>query len=218
MKENIVVKLTAKDDKSACAFADKIISESQETDEWYQYFDDFASLLDHPKSLVRNRALYILAANAQWDVGWQEIINAVRKSDSLLKDTWNKNAEAVAKGIEEAHFETSILKYNDENSLACVVSLVFYSARAYYTEIRELPAGQGFADIVYLPRKNHQDKPTMIVELKWDKSAEGAIEQIKKKKYVKALEDYQGNLLLVGVNYSKDSKAHQCVIEEVSEW
>ncbi|MDY2627318.1 MAG: SufBD protein [Lachnospiraceae bacterium] len=67
MQENIVEKLTVKDDKYACAFADKIISESQETDEWYQYFDDFASLLDHPKSLVRNRALYILAANAQWD-------------------------------------------------------------------------------------------------------------------------------------------------------
>ena len=67
MKENIAAKLTAKDDKSACAFADKIISESQEIDEWYEYFDDFATLLDHPKSLVRNRALYILAANAQWD-------------------------------------------------------------------------------------------------------------------------------------------------------
>lgn len=67
VKENIVAKLTAKDDKYACAFADKIISESQETDEWYEYFDDFASLLDHPKSLVRNRVLYILAANAQWD-------------------------------------------------------------------------------------------------------------------------------------------------------
>ena len=67
MKENIIAKLTAKDDKYACAIADKIISESQETDEWYDYFDDFASLLDHPKSLVRNRVLYILAANAQWD-------------------------------------------------------------------------------------------------------------------------------------------------------
>ena len=67
MKENIIANLTAKDDKYACALADKIISESQETDEWYEYFDDFATLLDHPKSLVRNRALYILAANAQWD-------------------------------------------------------------------------------------------------------------------------------------------------------
>ena len=67
MKENIVAKLTVKDDKYACAFADKIVSESQETDKWYEYFDDFASLLNHPKSLVRNRVLYILAANAQWD-------------------------------------------------------------------------------------------------------------------------------------------------------
>ncbi|MGN0278560.1 MAG: SufBD protein [Lachnospiraceae bacterium] len=68
MKENIIAKLTAKDDKYACGLADKIISESQETDEWYEYFDEFASLLEHPKSLVRNRVLYILAANAQWDV------------------------------------------------------------------------------------------------------------------------------------------------------
>ena len=68
MKERIISMLTAKDDKYACALADKIISESQDTDEWYEYFDDFASLLDHPKSLVRNRAMNILAANAQWDV------------------------------------------------------------------------------------------------------------------------------------------------------
>ena len=67
MKESIIAKLTLKDDKYACAVADKIILESQETDEWYVYFDEFASLLDHPKSLVRNRVLYILAANAQWD-------------------------------------------------------------------------------------------------------------------------------------------------------
>ena len=67
MEENIIEKLTAKDDRYACALADKIISESQDTDEWYEYFDDFASLLDHPKSLVRNRAMHILAANAQWD-------------------------------------------------------------------------------------------------------------------------------------------------------
>lgn len=67
MKESIIARLTLKDDKYACAFADKIISESQDTDEWYEYFDTFASLLAHPKSLVRNRVLYILAANAQWD-------------------------------------------------------------------------------------------------------------------------------------------------------
>lgn len=67
MQENVIKNLTSKDDKFACAYADKIISESKESDEWYEYFDEFASLLEHPKSLVRNRALYILAANAQWD-------------------------------------------------------------------------------------------------------------------------------------------------------
>ena len=65
--QDIIAKLTTKDNKYACAIADKIISESQDTDEWYEYFDAFASLLNHPKSLVRNRVLYILAANAQWD-------------------------------------------------------------------------------------------------------------------------------------------------------
>ena len=65
--QDIIAKLTAKDDQYACAVAEKIISESQDTDDWYEYFDSFASLLNHPKSLVRNRVLYILAANAQWD-------------------------------------------------------------------------------------------------------------------------------------------------------
>ena len=65
--QEIIAKLTAKDDKYACALADKIIAESWDTDAWYEYFDAFASLLNHPKSLVRNRALHILAANAQWD-------------------------------------------------------------------------------------------------------------------------------------------------------
>lgn len=67
MKQDIIAKLTSKDDKFACAFADKIIAESRETDEWFEYLDEFAGLLDNPKSLVRNRAVYILAANAQWD-------------------------------------------------------------------------------------------------------------------------------------------------------
>ena len=76
--QGIIAKLTAKDDKYACAIADKIISESQDTDEWYEYFDAFASLLNHPKSLVRNRVLYILAANAQW--------NDENRFDAILED------------------------------------------------------------------------------------------------------------------------------------
>lgn len=67
MKENIIQKLTSNDDKYACAITNMIMSESQDTNKWYDYFDDFAHLLNYPKSLVRNRALYILAENAKWD-------------------------------------------------------------------------------------------------------------------------------------------------------
>ena len=108
---------------------------------------------------------------------------------------------------------TSILTYNDENSLSCVISLAYFSAMNEYTQVREFPTGKGFADIVYLP-KPHSDKPAMIIELKYDKSAESAITQIKEKHYVKALENYQGNLLLVGINYDKATKRHSCIIEK----
>ena len=107
----------------------------------------------------------------------------------------------------------SILEYNNENTLSCVISLAYYNAVNEYMLIREFPAGKGYADIVFLPRQ-HSNRPAMIVELKYNKSAEGAIEQIRAKEYVKTLEEYTGRLLLVGINYDKETKEHSCVIEE----
>ena len=99
--------------------------------------------------------------------------------------------------------------------MSCVIALAYYSARRYYTRIRELPSGRGFANLVFVPEKRYADKPALVVELKWNKSAEGAISQIKEKKYVKALEGYQGErILLAGINYNKKSKKHSCKIEE----
>ena len=69
--------------------------------------------------------------------------------------------------------------------------------------------------MVFVPRKHAIDKPAMIIELKWDRSVKGAIAQIKEKQYVKALEEYTGNILLVGINYDKNTKEHQCQIESV---
>ena len=68
--------------------------------------------------------------------------------------------------------------------------------------------------MVFIPRKKFPEKPALVVELKWDKTAEGAIEQIKNREYCKSLCEYQGNLLLVGVNYEKDTREHSCQIEE----
>ncbi|SEK97775.1 PD-(D/E)XK nuclease superfamily protein [Ruminococcus albus] len=108
-------------------------------------------------------------------------MKAIRASDELIQDIIDGNAEKVAKGVEICHEDnTSILQYNNENSLSCVISLAFYSARKYYKIIRELPAGKGFADIILLPYQN-TDKPAMIIELKHDKSADTCNQTDKRK-------------------------------------
>ena len=153
--------------------------------------------------------------NAISTMNWHGVADSVEASRKLLEALWQMDADAVAAGIEKAHEEISILQYNDENSLSCTIHLAFYFAREYYTMIRELPAEKGFADVCMIPRKRYADKPAIVIELKWDKSAAGALEQIKGKNYGNALKDYQGNLLLVGVNYDKKAKKHECVIENV---
>ena len=152
--------------------------------------------------------------NSIEDGGWEEVVKAIKSSDELLKSTLNCDEEKVAELIDKAHSDnTSILKYNDENSLSCVISLAYYSARKTYTIERELPAGKGYADLLFRPRKNNSN-PAMIVELKYDKSAEGALAQIKKKQYTDCLKDYSGEILLVGINYDKENKSHTCCIEK----
>lgn len=146
--------------------------------------------------------------------GWGEVSRALKHSVDTLWAIWNQRASIVAEGMEQAHFETSHIQYNDENALSYTISLALYAARDFYTVYRELPTGKGFADMVYVPKKRFGDKPAFVVELKWDKSAEGAIAQIRQRQYCKSLEDYAGNLLLVGVNYDKATRAHTCVIEE----
>jgi hypothetical protein len=152
--------------------------------------------------------------NAMDGSKWSEVINSLRLSEELLEATWRMDGEAVAAGIDAVHREmTSILNYNNENALSCVIHLAYYSARQMYSVFREFPTGKGFADVVFLPRKN-TDQPAMVVELKWDKSAEGAIKQIKEKEYSKVFENYSGEVLLVGINYDKESKVHTCIIEQ----
>ncbi len=148
--------------------------------------------------------------------GWQEVMRSITASEDLLEATLNGDIDMVAKGLDAVHMDTtSILSYNNENALSCVISLAYYSARNYYYLKRELPAGKGFADMVFTPRSNSSDKPAMIVELKWNQSAEGAIQQVKDKQYVKALEDYSGTVFLVGINYNKETKQHECLIETI---
>jgi len=119
------------------------------------------------------------------------------------------------RGVELAHDEnTSILSYNDENSLSCVLSIAYYYARNNYVMHRELASGKGFADIVLIPRKN-VDSPAIVIELKVDKDADSALDQIRRKEYPAKVAEYAANLLLVGISYDRGTKQHSCRIEKV---
>ncbi len=147
------------------------------------------------------------------ETGWEVVGKALVKSADLLEQTLNGNEKFVSDAMNDIHQSTtSILKYNDENSLACALTIAYYTAKSDYSIIRELPAGKGFADIAFVPRR-HSNKPAMIVEFKYDKTATTALQQIKNKDYAGAMKDYTGNMLLVGINYDKD-KRHTCVIEK----
>ena len=142
------------------------------------------------------------------------VYDLIKNTDVLLNDIWSLNSEAVAKIFDEAHQDhTSILPYNNENSLANVIAIsLFLSTTNTYNVVRKLPTGKGYADLVYLP-KSGVNKPALLIELKFDKSALTAITQIKEKNYLQFFKNYKGEVLLVGINYSKDTKTHQCIIE-----
>ena len=174
----------------------------------YLTFDFYTKKVWIPNSEVAQEFI-----NSIEDGGWEEVMRSIRTSDELLKATLACDEEKVAELIEQSHQDnTSILKYNDENSLSCVLSLAYYSARKSYIIERELPAGKGFADLVFKPRSNCHS-PALVVELKYDSSAENAVEQIKEKQYMDCLKDYSGDVLLVGINYDKENKKHSCKIE-----
>ena len=152
---------------------------------------------------------------------WTEIAKSISRCDELLRATISGDTEKVARLIELAHDAyTSVMKYNDENSLSCVLTMAYFTAPGYYNIIREMPAGKGFADFVFIPRANAGKRPAMVVELKYNQSADTAIKQIKEKRYQGALSGYNDKILLVGINYDvegKDKKHHTCVIEEWNE-
>ncbi len=187
--------------------------------------DDVLTLLIHlgylgydaetKRAFIPNKEIIGEFENAMSVGGWAEVMRVLKASERLLEDTINGDADSVAEALDKAHMEVaSILTYNDENSLSCAIGLAYYSARKDYKLIREFPTGRGFADIVFLPLP-HTDKPALVVELKYDKTADTAIRQIKERKYTQALEGYSGAVLLVGINYDKESKTHCCLIERL---
>ena len=158
----------------------------------------------------------------------QEWINALRKvpeeysvtnaiirdSKELLQRTWNGNEEAVARALDISHIHvTSNRSYNNEDALQGAIYLAYIYALNRYTVVKEMTSGKGFADVTFLPA--YREDPAMVIELKRNGSAEGALTQIKEKVYFDSLSRYRGRILLIGINYDEKEKTHTCRIEEM---
>jgi hypothetical protein len=193
--------------------------------------DDILSLLihlgylgyddEHSEVFIPNREILDEFKTSTKTGEWVEPFRAYEASVKLLKATWAEDAEKVAKFLEEAHNQAGNKTYNDEAALSYAIQYAYYAAQKYYTTILELDTGKGYADIVYLPSPKDSDKPALLIELKYNRSADTAISQIKRQQYPDRLEHYKGNILLVGINYDKDVpnvraeyKHHSCVIEK----
>jgi len=165
---------------------------------------------------IPNREVEGELVNAIKDTRWQQIIDTINESQQLLQAVLDGDEETVAKGVDAAHDEnTSILSYNNENSLACVLTIAFHYAKNDYTFHRELPTGKGFADLVLMPRKG-VDNPAIILELKYNKTAAAAIDQIHRKEYTGKATQYSGQVILVGISYDPKTKKHECRIESAA--
>lgn len=189
--------------------------------------DDVITLLIHLGYLAYNqnkRAAFVPNEEIRQELlkaiknrKWDELISFQRESKKLVEATWDMDCKKVAEGIERIHMQfVSAIQYNDENSLSSVLTIAYLSSMQYYFKpIREFPAGRGFTDFVYIPKPEYrQDYPALVVELKWNKNAKTALQQIRDRKYPDSILDYTGHILLVGINYDKNSKEHQCIIEE----
>ena len=165
-----------------------------------------------PNEEIRQEMGYAVDSNP-----WKEMISFMNESQSILDATLRGDGEKVSEGMEKIHADyVSSLKYNDENSLSGVLTIAYLSSMTkYFKPIRELPAGKGFCDFVYIPKPEYRSEyPVLVVVLKWNKDAESAIDQIRGKKYPDSIKDYTDNILLVGINYDKKTKKHECIIEK----
>ena len=175
----------------------------------YLNYDEATGLCRIPNKEIREE----WEAAIEDSENFSKVVKMISDSEKLLKLTQAGDSERVAIALDNAHQTVADpLDYNDESSLKTAIILAYYTATSKYTIIKELPTGIGFADIGFIPVDKKD--PAMVVELKYDKDADSAIKQIKNKNYPKVFENYLDNLLLVGVNYDKNTKIHECVIEK----
>ena len=194
--------------------------------ETFKSKDDVLTLLIHLGYLAYNEdEKSVRIPNEEVRIEFRRILSAVdvnpkwleliQNSKKLLEDTINGNEEGVVKAIVKVRdSEYAPTFYNDEQSLRYIVKFAYIAAVDQYMKTEELPSGHGIADVVYIP-KMRSPLPALIIELKWNKSSEGAVAQIREKNYPAVLEGYGGDILLVGINYNEKTNEHTCKIERI---
>ena len=164
---------------------------------------------------IPNTEVAIEFKNAVSVAGWGELSKSVSASLSLLEDTINLKKEKIARAFDDYHFEaSSLLEFNDENSMRCAIILAYYAAKPFYKIFHELPTGKGFADMVFIPLHN-SSRPAIVVELKYDKTADSAIDQIHRKEYPASLKGFSKRIILCGINYNKSTSKHEVEMEVI---
>ena len=166
------------------------------------------------KLSIPNKELRMKFADSLKDKIFGKVAEIVQESNEMLNATLDKDTKTMERILRSAHSKyTSVLKYNDENSIACVITLVYLSALNRYRVMREQESGEGFADFIFYP-VNENGVP-FLIELKKNKTPEDAIAQIKSRNYMQTLEGYKGEKLLIGITYDTDSKQHDIKIESI---
>jgi len=147
-----------------------------------------------------------------------KVLGIIKKSQDFVDHILNLESESVAEEVEEIHQEyCSTIRYNSEQSLQSVLQVALLSSIEYYDKVKlEEPTGKGFADMVLFPQNGYQnDYPVVVIELKWNKDAKTAIDQIKERNYLNSFKDKSFGGLLVGINYNPKTKVHDCIIESI---
>lgn len=177
----------------------------------YLAYDEVNKTCRIPNWEVRKEWYFAIEAEPEY----KETNKIIDDSKELLESVVAGKADAVAKALDRTHIHvTSNRSYNNEDALGSAIYLAFIYALNDYTCIREATAGKGFADVVYIPvHPGDEKRPAMVVELKRNDTAEGGMDQIKRKEYFDCLSKYKGNMLLISINYDEKEKTHSCVIE-----
>lgn len=167
------------------------------------------------EAYVPNKEIQEVFYNYMENQSGDNLSKFMELSESIAQAVLSMDGDMAARLVQGVHNDfISSIEYNDENSLACTITVALLAFfRYYHRPVREFPCGKGFADIVYLPLAKHPNRPVVVVELKWNQSARTAVTQIKERAYPDCLQDYSGEILLAGITYDKKTKEHQCIIE-----